>query len=193
MQKRISSLLTSSSCAAFVFAVVLLVLPAHGRADTLSFNSPEVVGTINPGAPADPADVVTYINNMISLSLGGSDAFSGQTVTRSLNTFGSLPTASATGAVSGTGTTVNLGNAGTFTYLFAKYDGQNDESLVWDVTGETGIVSIPANGPLGHGLSGWIEFESGGTPPPVPEPSSLLLLATGALSFVGPIRRRLLK
>jgi hypothetical protein len=153
---------------------------------TLAFDDQYVVGTISPGAPADPADVATYINFMIGLAPGGSGTFSGQTITRSTNLFGSLPTASATGAVSGTGTTIDLNALGTFTYLFAKYDGPNDNSVVWNISGLTGILTIPADGPLGYGLSGWILFGPTGQ---VPDGGTTVMLLGAALGALGMARR----
>jgi hypothetical protein len=108
-----------------------------------------------------------------------------QTVTRSNNTFGSLHNASATGAVSGTGTTIDLG-AGGFTYLFAKYDGQNDLSFVWNVADLGGIITIPALGPLGHGLSGWILFGGGQG---VSDGGTTGMLLSAALGALGMARR----
>ena len=157
---------------------------------SLAFDDSHVVGTITPGAPADPADVATYINFMTALAPGGSGTFSGQTITRSTNTFGSLPTASATGAVSGTGTTIDLNALGTFTYLFAKYDGQNDNSLVWNIAGLTGVLTIPAFGPLGYGLSGWILFGPTGTG--VPDGGATVMLLGAALGALGIARRYLI-
>ena len=152
----------------------------------LAFNDQYVVGTISPGAPADPADVATYINFMIGLQSGNSGTFSGQTITRSTNTFGSLPTASATGAVSGTGVTINLNALGTFTYLFAKYDGPNDNSVVWNISSLTGILTIPADGPLGYGLSGWILFGPTGQ---VPDGGTTVMFLGAALGALGMARR----
>ena len=175
-----------------VVCAVMLAFTNNASADTTLgfFPDVHVVGTISPAAPADPADVASYINFMILLAPGGSGTFSGQDITRSTNLFGSLPTASATGAVSGGGTTINLNLLGTFTYLFAKYDGQNDNSVVWNISGLTGILTIPANGPLGYGLSGWILF--GPTGGPVPDGGTTVMLLGTALGALGMARRFLM-
>jgi hypothetical protein len=172
-----------------VACAVMLAFTNNASADaTLGFfPDTHVVGTITPGAPADPADVATYINFMTSLLPGTSGTFSGQTISRSTNLFGSLPTATATGSHSGTGTTIDLNAFGTFTYLFAKYDGQNDNSVVWNISGLTGTLTIPANGPLGYGLSGWILF--GPTGPAVPDGGTTVMLLGTALGALGMARR----
>ena len=160
----------------------------------LAFDDSHVVGTVTPGAPANPASVADYINFMITLGLGQTVVHDFgqpegvQTVARSNNTFGSLPNVSAAGAVSGTGTTIDLGAGGVFTYLFAKYDGQNDLSFVWNVADLSGIISIPALGPLGHGLSGWILFGGGQG---VPDGGSTVMLLGAALGALGMARRYL--
>ncbi len=170
---------------------VMLAFTNNARADaTLGFfPDTHVVGTITPAAPADPADVATYINFMITLTPGTSGTFSGQSIARSTNLFGSLPTASDTGSVSGTGTTVDL-MGGTFTYLFAKYDGPNDLSQVWNISGITGTITIPGFGPNGYGLSGWILFGPGGTPG-VPDGGTTVMLLGAALGALGMARRYL--
>jgi hypothetical protein len=160
--------------------------------NTLTGDS-HVVGTVSPAAPADPSSQADYINYLITMGtntsashdFGGSEGT--QNLYRTTNTFGSLPTASATGAVSGTGTTINLNTLGTFTYLFAKYDGQNDNSVVWNISGLTGILTIPANGPLGYGLSGWILFNQ--TAPGVPDGGTTVMLLGAALGALGMARR----
>ena len=161
----------------------------------LTFNDTHVVGTISPAAPASPADVAPYINFMIGLVPGHSGTFHNpphtQTVTRSSNLFPSLPNALVPGAVSGTGTTINLGAGGVFSYLFAKYDGQNDISQVWYVGNLSGILTIPLDGPLGHGLSGWILFGPGGTPS-VPDGGTTVMLLGAALGALGIARRYLM-
>ena len=177
------ALLCTAVCA------TMLAFSHNANADTILgfFPDTHVVGTITPGAPADPADVANYINFMIALLPGGAGISDGQIITRSTNLFGSLPTASAVGAVSGTGTTIDL-NAigGTFTYLFAKYDGQNDLSQVWNISGLSGVITIPADGPLGYGLSGWILFGPTGQ---VPDGGTTAMLLGMGFSALGMARR----
>ncbi len=136
----------------------------------LTFNDTHVVGTISPAAPADPADVAPYINFMIGLVPGHSGTFHNpphtQTVTRSSNLFASLPNALVP-------------------------DGQNDISQVWYVGNLSGILTIPLDGPLGHGLSGWILFGPGGTPS-VPDGGTTVMLLGAALGALGVARRFLM-
>ncbi len=188
------AMLSAAVCA------VMLAFTISASADTtLGFFDPvtltgdtHVVGTVSPAAPASPQAHADYINFLITMGtntsvahdFGGSEGI--QNLYRTTNTFGSLPTASATGAVSGTGTTINLNTLGTFTYLFAKYDGQNDNSVVWNISGLTGILTIPADGPLGYGLSGWILFGPTGT---VPDGGTTVMLLGTALGALGMARR----
>jgi len=154
------------------FCAVMFTFSHNASADAILgfFPDTHVVGTVTPGAPADPADVADYINFMIALASPGSGSTLGQDITRTTNLFGSLPLADGTptgGSVSGSGTIIDLTAIGnTFTYLFAKYDGQNDLSQVWNISGETGVITIPGDGPLGYGLSGWIVFGPGGVTTP---------------------------
>jgi hypothetical protein len=184
-----------------VVCAVMLAFTNNASADTnLGFFNPvtltgdsHVVGTVSDASPASPQAHADYINFLITMGLntsathdfGGSEGI--QNFYRTTNTFGSLPTASATGAVSGTGTTINLNTLGTFTYLFAKYDGQNDNSVVWNISGLTGILTIPADGPLGYGLSGWILF--GPTGGQVPDGGTTVMLLGTALGALGMVRR----
>jgi hypothetical protein len=183
-----------------VVCAVMLAFTNNARADTtLGFFDPvtltgdsHVVGTVSDASPANPTAHADYINFLITMGtntsathdFGGSEGI--QNFYRTTNTFGSLPTASATGAVSGTGTTIDLNALGTFTYLFAKYDGQNDNSVAWNIAGLTGILTIPQNGPLGYGLSGWILFGPTGT---VPDGGTTVMLLGAALGALGMARR----
>jgi hypothetical protein len=174
-------------CVAFCAAMFPFSHNASAVTNLGFFPDTHVVGTITPGAPADPADVASYINFMTALLPGGSGTFGGQTINRSTNLFVSLPTASAAGSISGGGTTIDLGGTvGTYSYLFAKYDGQNDNSQVWYVGNLSGIVTIPAFGPLGYGLSGWVLFQGTGF---VPDGGTTVMLLGAALGALGMARR----
>jgi hypothetical protein len=182
------ALLSAAVCA------VMLAFTHTAAADTtLGFNDQYVVGTVSPGAPANPDSVKDYINFMIGLGLGQSVVHDfgqpegTQTITRSNNVFANLPTASGAGAVSGTGTTIDLNALGTFTYLFAKYDGQNDNSVVWYIGDLSGVLTIPGFGPNGYGLSGWILF--GPTGGSVPDGGATVMLLGAALGALGMARR----
>ena len=182
------------SAAAFTLAMLAFSPNAHALA--LTFSDTHVVGTDTDGSPASAAHVVNYINFMIALAPGGSGTYvpDSQAITRSLNTFPSLPTALLTGAQDGTSTTIDLGAGGVYSYLFAKYDGQNDISEVWYVGDLSGTVTIPLDGPLGHGLSGTILFGPGGTINPlgtVPDGGATVMLLGTALGVLGMARRYL--
>jgi VPDSG-CTERM motif len=115
----------------------------------------------------------------------------GQTMTRSSNGFANLPNADASilaqSDPQNPSTTIDLGAGGTYTYLFAKYDGRNDNSQVWYVGDLSGIITIPANCPRNHGLSGWILFGPG--TPGVPDGGTTVMLLGAALGALGIARR----
>ena len=161
----------------------------------LAFDDTHVVGTVTPAAPADPVSRASYINFMIALAPGGSGTFSGQSITRSTNLFANLPQADANIIAQSTPnnpeTTIDLGAGGVYSYLFAKYDGPNDLSQVWYVGDLSGIITIPADGPLGYGLSGWILFGPGGGNG-VPDGGTTVMLLGAALGALGMARRYLM-
>jgi hypothetical protein len=177
------ALLSAAVCAA-----MLAFSPKAATA--LTFDDAHVVGTITPG-PVKPAVVSAYINLMVALAPGDSGTFLNppfaQTITRSSNTFASLPNALLPGAVTGISTTINLG-AGVYSYLFAKYDGQNDVSQVWYVGNLSGIVTIPALGPRGHALTLWKLFPGA----QVPDGGTTVMLLGAALGALSMARRFLI-
>jgi hypothetical protein len=183
------AMLSAAVCA------VMLAFSHTAPADTaLAFDDQYVVGFVSPGAPANPASVADYINFMIALAPGTSvihdfgQPEGTQTITRSTNVFANLPTVNAAGAVSGgPSDTIDLGTGGTFAYLFAKYDGPNDDSVVWFVGDLSGIITIPQLGPNGYGLSGWILFRGGGGG--VPDGGTTVMLLGAALGALGMARR----
>jgi VPDSG-CTERM motif len=181
---------------AAVCAAVLAFTP-NANALGLTFTDQYVVGTTNPGNPPPNGNVAIWINYMITLGPGQSGTIQNQTVTRSMNVFANLPTANANApglirnenpvGVNGL-VHINLGaTAGTYSYLFAKYDGQNDISQVWYVGDLSGEITIPVNGPLGHGISVYILFP--GTPGGVPDGGTTAMLLGAALGALGMARR----
>ncbi len=150
------------------------------------------LGKVQPPTPEGDAAVTQYVNFMIGLSLGGSGHViigpHNILLTRSTNDFGQL-SRPATLALRGTGTTVNLGlTGGTYDYLFAHYGGpRGGFAEVWDVGNLNGSISIPAIG-LGHGLSGWALFTTGGGGA-VPDGGTTVMLLGAALGALGMVRR----
>jgi hypothetical protein len=184
--------LTLTSAA--ICAAMLAFAPNVKAITNLGFNDQYVVGTTNPGNPPTNANVATWINFMIQLGLGQSGNVGNQTVTRSNNVFANLPTANAANAVRNDSPTnvngqvhIDLGAVGTYSYLFAKYDGQNDISQVWYVGDLGGEITIPYLGPLGHAISGYILFPAGA----VPDGGTTIMLLGTALGALGMARRKL--
>lgn len=160
----------------------------------LAIGDQHELGQAIPPVPEGDADITQYVNFMIGLSLGGSghviigahDIF----VTRSMNDFGTLPSP-ATLALRGTGTTINLGTQGTYSYLFAHYGGPGGGfAEVWYVGDLSGTISIPATGG-GHGLSGWALFTAPGGA--VPDGGATAMLLGAALGMIGVMRRFLIR
>ena len=156
----------------------------------LTIGDQHELGQVQPPTPEGDADITQYVNFMIGLSLGGSGHViigpHNVLVTRSMNNFGSLPGLAAL-AQRGTGTTINLGTQGTYSYLFAHYGGPGGGfAEVWYVGDLSGTISIPATG-LGHRLSGWALFTGPGGA--VPDGGTTLMLLGAALSAVGVVRR----
>lgn len=160
----------------------------------LAIGDQHELGQVQTPTPEGDADIRQYVNFMIGLSLGGSGHVivgpHDNLVTRSMNDFGPLP-GSATLALRGTGTTVNLGpTAGVYDYLFAHYGGPGGGfAEVWYVGNLNGNISIPATG-LGHGLSGWALFTAAGGA--VPDGGTTAMLLGAALGTLGVVRRFLM-
>ena len=175
----------------FVSAIAVAVcvgLPVIANATSLSIADVYELGFVKYGIPSGDVDRTFYVNDMIGLAPGGSNhviiAPHDNLVTRSNNLFGPLP--AAVFALNGTGTSVNLGG-GDFEYLFAKYDGPNYGAEVWDVSGLTGTIIIPAKAGK-YGLSGWTLF----TPDRannVPDGGITLMLLSSAFGGLAVMRR----
>lgn len=152
--------------------------------DVASWGQHEL-GQVLPETLAADVDRQQYVNLIISLPLGSSEhvIINGQSslVKRSNNDFGPLPGA-ATLALTGKGTTVNLGAQGTYDYLIATYGGPNAISQVWYVDDLAGIVVIPAMRG-GYGPT-WSLSTSPRGVPDGGTAAMLLAMALGALSIV---------
>jgi hypothetical protein len=182
----------SSNKLVLVLAAVCAVMLAFSHnTSALTIGDTHELGQVRPPVPEGDADITQYVNFMIGLSLSGSghvmigphDAL----VTRSMNDFGPLPSP-ATLALRGTGTTIDLGPAGVFDYLFAHYGGPGGGTAeVWFVGDLSGIITIPATGFGGYGLSGWALFTAAGHA--IPDGGATVMLLGAALAVLGTARR----
>jgi hypothetical protein len=175
-----------------VGCAVMLAFASEAKA--LAIGSQHVLGQVRSATPEGDRFISEYVNFMIGLSVGGSGQLKVGThkvlVTRSMNDFGSLP-GSATLALRGSGTTVNLGSQGTYSYLFAHYGGpRGGVDQVWYVGDLSGTINLAAIG-LSRDVSGWALFTApNGAVPDGGTTAMLLGLAFGA---VGMARRFLLR
>jgi hypothetical protein len=177
---------------AAVCALMLAVAQdANATPFPLAIGDAHELGQVIYGIPTGDADITQYVNFMIGLPLGGSGhvVINGHDnlVTRSTHNFGPLGTAAL--ALKGTGTTINLGAQGTYSYLFAKYDGPNKGSEVWFVGNLSGLITIPPTWNR-YGLSGWGLFTS--PHGSVPDGGATVMLLGAALCVLCVVRRYLL-
>jgi hypothetical protein len=165
--------------------------PVPPGVTNLTISDQHELGMVLPGVITGDTDVTYYVSTMIALSVGGSIDLNinGQNslVARSLHAFRALPTAALT--LGGMSTTVNLGSQGTYTYLFAKYNGPYKGAEVWYVADLSGVITIPSNWGQ-FGLSGWALVTDG--PQSVPDGGATVLMLGVALGTLGVVRRYLL-
>jgi hypothetical protein len=175
-------------------------------------SSQYLLGTVIPGTQGGGGQAqrdATMTNALLALGLGGQTTIDGGLYSRSFNNFGSLPAATATGAVLGTniaeGTTpvtVSLGTG--FQYLVVAYDGPNGSVAVFNVAGLTGSVDLYRYAkPLANGnlvgsntaqqgffkMTGWTLLNPTGS---VPDGGTTVMLLGAALGGLG-VARRFLK
>lgn len=156
-----------------------------------------VLGAINPDHPADASSEQDAINGILALALGGTGTQGGNTIYRSLNDFGSLPTAVWSG-VGTSGNTTSFLDTG-FQYLAVKYDGPNGAAEVWyigDIAAGT-TLTVPANA-FGdnnsqYGISGYNFFNATTNPPSTPDGGSTVALLGMAFVGVGALHRKMRK
>jgi hypothetical protein len=185
--KKLAVLAAAFCAATFAFNHNASAIPHPMPASIhLTIGNSHELGFVNFGIPSGDSDRLNYVNHLIGMALGSQDNAFGQHFTRSNNAYSPLPQAVLAGRVNGTGTSINLGAGGTYTYLFAKYDGPNYGSEVWYVGDLSGIITIPAKAGR-YGLSGWTLFGPG--VPGVPDGGTTAMLLGAALSVLGVARR----
>src|SRR6266481_1433974 len=177
--------------------------------DGTNHSSQYLVGTVIPGTQSggQAQRDANMTNALLALGLGGQTTINGGKYSRSFNNFGSLPAATATGAVPVTGildgttaVTVSLGTG--FQYLVAAYDGPNGGVAVFNVAGLTGTVDLYryakplANGNLlgsNTAQQGYFLMTSWSllNPTGVPDGGATMMLLGAALFVLGVVRRHL--
>ncbi|MGB9474008.1 MAG: VPDSG-CTERM sorting domain-containing protein [Candidatus Udaeobacter sp.] len=160
-------------------AICAAALAASQNANALSIGDSHELGFLLPSGSS--GNQSTYVNHLMGMALGSIDIANGQIYFRSNNAFGPLPT--AVQALSGSGTTINLGSGGLYTYLLANYAGFGSE--VWYVGDLHGIITIPG---FGNGclLTKWSLFRAGVG---VPDGGTTVMLLGVALGALGVARR----
>jgi hypothetical protein len=176
-------------------AVCAVMLALSHNASALAIGDSQELGFVDPGLPTGDANRTLFVNTMIGLAVGPPTSSThviigphDNLVIRSNNNFGSLPTAIFDH--NGSDTTIDLGAQGTFTYLFAKYDGPNFGAEVWYVGNLSGMITIPDTGG-GFRLSGWTLFTGDGVG--VPDGGATVMLLGAALGVLGAARRFLMR
>jgi VPDSG-CTERM motif len=172
---------------AAVCAAVLAFTP-NANALNLALNDQRVVGTVSSGNPPNAQTAATWINYMITLGLNGSGNIGNQQFTRSNNMFANLPNANPNVTATGSSNSINLGAGGVYTYLFVQYSflGFPSTSVVWNVAGLSGNITIPILNGISL-LSSWILF--GPTGGGVPDGGTTVMLLGAALGALGMARR----
>jgi hypothetical protein len=207
-----------------VAAVIgLAAMAISAQAGTLALNvgatGTDVVGETLPGniggSGGQAADESADVNGIIPLALGTGTTVGGIYYYRSINNFGTLPTAITTGAVlasgggvsiSGNTVSITLPSTG-FGYLVARWDGPNAGAEVWDIAGVAAgtVIQIPANvepdstgtnlvanGSGQYGITSWSLFNATNTPPTAtPEATSTIMLLGAALTGLGLARKKI--
>ncbi len=182
------AILCTAVCAA------MLAFTHNASADaTLTVGDGHTLGYVYYGIPSGDQDRENYVNHLVYMYNNGishDPSYLGQSydIVNGSPAFGlTLPNA-VFALNGGPNDQINLGStAGTYTYLFAKYDGPNQGSVVWYVGNLTGILTIPQAW-KGYGLSGWTLFGGGGS---VPDGGTTVMLLGAALGALGMARRYL--
>jgi hypothetical protein len=176
------NMIPSSKLALLCTTICAVMLGFSHNASALNVFDSHELGFLWPGMPSANQNRVTYVNHLVGMALGTFDIANGQIYHRSNHAFSPLPT--AVWALNGTGTTINLGAGGVYTYLFASYSILGSE--VWYIGDLSGIITIPGIS-KGCRLTEWTLFGPG--VPGVPDGGTTAILLGAALGALGMARR----
>ena len=177
-------------------AVCAAMLGFTHNASALTIGDGQTIGYVYFGIPSGDTDRQTYVNDLVGFynsgcasgtdcgtahgqlyhMVNGSPAF-GATLPNAIWALNSV----------GSSNSFSWSTAGTYNYLFAKYDGPNQGSVVWYV-GKLTSFTIPTQW-NGYGLSGWTLFGPGGAG--APDGGTTVMLLGAALGTLGVVRRYL--
>jgi len=182
------AILCTAVCAA------MLASTHNASATTLTIGDSQTIGYVFYGIPSGDTDRQTYVNDLIAFynsgcasgtdcgSAHGQDYFMVNNPVQGLAT---LPNAIWALNSVASSNSFSWATAGTYNYLFAKYDGPNQGSVVWYV-GNLTSFTIPTQW-NGYGLSGWTLFGPGGAG--APDGGTTVMLLGAALGALGMARR----
>ena len=193
-------LIPTTKLALLCTAVCATMFAFSPNTKALTIGDGQTIGNVFFGIPSGDQDRTNYVNHLVGMYNNGitDDVALGQTfhIVNGAPAFGAtLPTtglpllnhAAQSPPVAADGM-VPLGAGGVYTYLFAKYDGPNQGSVVWYVGNLSGTITIPLDW-NGYGLSGWSLFGPG--TPGVPDGGTTVMLLGAALGALGMARRYL--
>ena len=176
-----------------VCAAMLAFTHNASAVTNLTIGDGKTLGYVYYGIPSGNQDRENYTNHLVYMYNNGiadDPSFLGQSyhIVNGSPAFGATLPNAVFALNGGPADQINLGStAGTYTYLFAKYDGPNAGSVVWYVGNLTGIITIPQQWGQ-YGLSGWTLFGGPGT---VPDGGTTVMLLGAALGALGMVRRYL--
>ena len=182
-------LISTTKLALLCTAICATMFAFSNNASALTIGDNQTLGTVMFGIPSGDQDRTNYVNHLVFMYNNGitDDVALGQTfhIVNGAPAFGATLATTPGVALNGTSTNIDLG-VGLYSYLFAKYDGPNQGSVVWYVGNLSGPITIPADW-NGYGLSGWTLFGTG--VPGVPDGGTTAMLLGMGFGVLGTARR----